>query len=70
MHFNGRIPAAFADQPGKEITASIVGAEDPSEVTIMNGLTVNLQLMMVAFYQPQGKRRKILVEDHAFPSDR
>ena len=70
MHFNGRIPAALADQPGKKMTAKIVGAQDDKEVTIMNGLTVNLHLMMLAFYQPKGMRTKILIEDHAFPSDR
>ena len=70
MHFNGRVPAALADQPGKEITADIVGATDLAEVTIMNGLTVNLHLLMLAFYQPRGGRNKILIEDHAFPSDR
>ena len=70
MHFNGRIPGALADQPGKKMTAKIVGAGDDSEVTIMNGLTVNLHLLMIAFYQPHGKRNKILIEDHAFPSDR
>lgn len=70
MHFNGRIPAALADQPGKEITASIVGAKTVEEVTIMNGLTVNLHLLMMAFYQPRGTRTKIMIEDHAFPSDR
>ena len=70
MHFNGRVPAALADQPGKEITADIVGAKDTDEVTIMNGLTVNLHLLMLAFYRPQGERTKILIEDHAFPSDR
>merc|ERR1712108_21755 len=70
MHFTGRIPAALADQPGKAVTAALVGADSPKEVTIMNGLTVNLHLLMLAFYKPEGMRRKILIEDHAFPSDR
>jgi len=70
MHFTGRIPAALADQPGKEITAKIVGAKSPDSVTLMNGLTVNLHLLMLGFYQPVGRRNKILIEDHAFPSDR
>ncbi len=48
--------------------ATILGAL-PQEVVVMNQLTVNLHLMMVSFYRPQGRRRKIICEAKAFPSD-
>jgi kynureninase len=48
--------------------AKIVGAKE-SEVIVMNTLSVNLHLMMVSFYNPDSRKRKILVEADAFPSD-
>ena len=48
--------------------SQIVGAK-PSEITVMNTLTINLHLLMVSFYQPSATRYKIICEEKAFPSD-
>ncbi|WNM20042.1 kynureninase [Flavobacterium capsici] len=65
----------FADKPWwdyherfAEPLSKLVGAK-PSEVTVMNTLTVNLHLLMVSFYKPTTKRYKIICEEKAFPSD-
>ncbi|MEV4756059.1 kynureninase [Micromonospora sp. NPDC049559] len=46
----------------------LVGAL-PQETVVMNALTVNLHLLMVSFYRPDGRRDRIVVEENAFPSD-
>lgn len=55
-------------QNTKKILSDILGAK-PIEIVSMNTLTVNLHLMMVSFYRPEGKRYKIMAEAGAFPSD-
>lgn len=49
--------------------AALAGAR-PGEAVAMNSLTVNLHLLLAAFYQPAGERRRILIEAGAFSSDR
>ncbi len=48
---------------------SVITGALPHELSVMNQLTVNLHLMMVSFYRPAGRKRKILCEKKAFPSD-
>ena len=67
-HFHGRLPSAYADVFPKEPMAKLVGALE-SEVAIMNGLTVNLHLLIATFYRPTAQRHKIVMEHHAFSSD-
>ena len=67
-HFEGEHPWLPYHEFLTEPMAEIVGAL-PNEVVMMNGLTVNLHLLMATFYRPEGKRKKILIEEHAFPSD-
>lgn len=61
-------PWAVIEDSVVAASARIVGAR-PSEVAVMNSLTANLHLLMVPFYRPTTTRFKIIIEDHAFPSD-
>lgn len=67
-HFYAEKPWWDYHERFAEPLSKIVGAL-PSEVTVMNTLTVNLHLLMVSFYKPTSTRFKIICEEKAFPSD-
>ena len=68
-HLKGKRPWLTYHELLTHYSAKLVGALD-REVVVMNSLTVNLHLLMTSFYRPNGKRKKILIENNAFPSDR
>ena len=67
-HFYAEKPWWDYQERFAEPLSRIVGAK-PSEVAVMNTLTVNLHLLMVSFYRPTTSRYKIICEEKAFPSD-
>lgn len=67
-HFVGDRPWVSYHELLAQPMAELVGGQ-VDEVVTMNTLTVNLHLMMATFYRPDSSRYKILIEDHAFPSD-
>ncbi|XP_021364292.1 kynureninase-like isoform X1 [Mizuhopecten yessoensis] len=68
-HLQGEgMPWAKCDECLDADMAKLVGGR-PGEVAIMNGLTVNLHLLLISFYRPTAKRHKIMCESKAFPSD-
>lgn len=67
-HFTGDLAWKDYHELVTDQFGAITGAQS-DEVVAMNGLTVNLHLLMVSFYRPTPKRHKILIESHAFPSD-
>ncbi len=67
-HFMSRRPWYSYHEQLTGMAAKVVGGL-PHEVVVTHSLTTNLHLLMVSFYQPEGKRNKILCEAKAFPSD-
>ena len=67
--FEGTSPWFDLDGRFLDSLARLVGG-GPGEVAVMNGLTVNLHLLLASFFRPSGKRRRILIERPCFPSDR
>ena len=67
-HFAAQRPWYSYHEQVRASLARLVGARDV-EVVAMNSLTVNLHLLLVSFFRPQGPRHRILVDDPMFPSD-
>jgi len=67
-HFHGKRPWFSYHENLTDKIARVVGAL-PEEVVVTHSLTTNLHLLMVSFFVPQGKRKKIICEAKAFPSD-
>ncbi|MCW3125409.1 MAG: kynureninase [Bacteroidetes bacterium] len=67
-HLHARNPWLYYHHLFTQPLCDLTGAKK-DEVVCMNNLTVNLNLMMVTFYRPQGKKTKIILEGSAFPSD-
>jgi kynureninase len=67
-HFAAKTPWYSYHELLRQSAARLAGAL-PGEVVAMNSLTVNLHLMMSTFYRPTPARYRVLIEDHAFPSD-
>lgn len=67
-HFHAKRPWYSYHENLTSHVSKLVGAID-KEVVVTHSLSTNLHLLMVSFYQPKGKRTKILCESKAFPSD-
>lgn len=67
-HFEATHPWYDAHLALAEPGGRLVGGQ-PHEVVWMNGLTVNLHLLLASFWRPNGSRTKILMDAPAFPSD-
>ncbi|MFL5646463.1 MAG: kynureninase [Chloroflexota bacterium] len=57
------------DRSLREPMGRIVGAK-PVEVALLNSLTADIHLLLASFFQPAGRRRRILADGPLFPSDR
>jgi len=67
-HFNAKNPWLSYHKQFEKPLMHLLGAK-ATEVVAMNQLSVNLNLLLLSFYQPKGKKIKIVLEANAFPSD-
>jgi len=65
---SGKYPWFFLSEFLGEKMAPLVGAK-PNEVVVTGSTTVNMHQLVSTFYQPEGKKTKILADELNFPSD-
>jgi len=68
-HFRGEPAWLGYHREFEDVLMRLAGAR-AGETVAMGSLTVNLHLLMTSFYRPRGRKRRILIERGAFPSDR
>ncbi len=64
----GEHPWFYLSETLGEQLASLVGAK-PNEVIMTGSTTTNLHQLVASFFQPEGKKNKILADQLAFPTD-
>ncbi|WP_280770243.1 kynureninase [Salipaludibacillus daqingensis] len=64
----GTDPWLYYSETLSKLTAPLIGARE-SEVTVTGSITTNLHQLVASLYQPKGKRKKILTDELAFPTD-
>ena len=67
-HVHGTNPWLYYHHFFTKSISKLTGAKE-HEVVVMNSLTVNLNLLLISFYRPKGRKNKILVQANEFPSD-
>lgn len=65
---SGKEPWFFMSEKLGEAMAPLVGAH-PEEVIVTGSTTMNLHQLVSTFYQPQGRRTKIIATELDFPTD-
>lgn len=67
-HLHAKNPWLYYHHFFSKSISKLVGAK-AGEVVVMNQLSVNLNLMLISFYRPKGRRVKVLMQANEFPSD-
>lgn len=65
---SGEYPWFYLSETLGSKMAPLVGAK-PNEVIVSGSTTVNMHQLVSTFYQPEGKKTKILADELNFPSD-